>query len=233
MYPVYSPRFEVPSRLSLARAEMNKKTSRKEPQAAVRKPTPVAPTPRPVPAQTRTVVQTKAPTRTIVVNEEWAGEEHRRFPRAKLTVPFELSIGEDDDLRFSAKLASHNISVSGAFLDSSYFLPNGTQLKVSFSPAEGAPPVLARAEIVRQERVADKPGYGHDGFAIRFTEFFNQSEGTLAHLILGLKLRAFAGDYLQSKRARSLTSEFERVVDALAAWELRKVVSSEDIWRTP
>jgi hypothetical protein len=194
----------------------------KEPQAVVRRPVPP-----PVPAKT--------PTRTtaIVVNEEWAGEEHRGFPRAKLIVPFELSIGDEDDLRFSAKLQSHNVSVSGAFLDSSYFLPNGTQLRVSFSPAEGAPPVLARAEIVRQERQADKPGYGHDGFAIRFIEFFNQSEVTLAHLFLGVKLRAFASDYLQSKRARSLTSEFERVVDALAAWELRKVVSSEDIWRSP
>jgi hypothetical protein len=173
---------------------------------------------------------TRAP---IVVNEEWAGDEHRRFPRAKLRVPFELSIGDEEDLRFSAKLPSHNISVSGAFLESSYFLPAGTILNVSFAPAEGAPPVLARAEIVRREHAGDKPGYGHDGFAIRFTEFFHQSEVTLAHLFLGLKLRAFADGYLQSKRAKSLTSELDRVVDALAAWELRKVVSSEDIWRTP
>jgi hypothetical protein len=170
---------------------------------------------------------------SIVVDEEWAGDEHRRFPRARLRVPFVLTIGTGDALDFSATLPSVNISVSGVFLESSYYLPLGTVLDVRFAPAEDAPPVLARAEIIRQEHLGDKPGYGHDGFALRFTQFFEQSEVTLAKLFVGLKLRAFAETYLQSKRARSLNNELDRVVDALAAWELRKVVSSEDIWRQP
>src|SRR6516164_9637408 len=89
------------------------------------------------------------------------GPEHRAFPRAKLMVPFGLWIGEGDGKRFSATLTSVNVSVSGAFLRSSFFLPVGTELSVRF-----------------------------------------QVEPT------------------------------GRVVDALAAWELLKVTSPNDPWRT-
>jgi hypothetical protein len=43
-------------------------------------------------------------------------------------------------------------------------------------------------------------------------------------------LQAFAQDYLASRRAKSLTSELDRCVDALAAWELAKVTSTESPW---
>lgn len=189
----------------------------REPQAPAR-PAPLRPPPPPAAAA------------SIVRDEEWSGPEHRRFPRARVRVPFALSVGEAEDLRFSATLPSVNVSVSGAFLESSFFLPLGTELRVGFRPADDAPPVLARAEIVRQERLGDRPGYGADGFAIQFLEFFEQSEVTLAKLFVGAKLRSFAEGYLQSKRARGLTNELDRVVDALAAWELRKVLSTEDLW---
>ena len=53
---------------------------------------------------------------------------------------------------------------------------------------------------------------------------------TLARLFLGARLQAFAEGYLQSKRARSLTSELDRCVDALAAWELQKVTTTASPW---
>ena len=53
----------------------------------------------------------------------------------------------------------------------------------------------------------------------------------IAQLFLGERLRSFAETYLASKRAKSLSSEHERVVDALAAWELQKVTSPADPWR--
>jgi hypothetical protein len=66
---------------------------------------------------------------------------------------------------------------------------------------------------------------------LRFLEFFRQTEVALARLFLGEQLRKFAEGYLGSPRARSLTSELDRVVDALAAWELMKVTSPDDPWR--
>jgi hypothetical protein len=158
------------------------------------------------------------------------GPEHRAFPRAKLMVPFTLWIGEGEGKKFSATLTSVNVSVSGAFLKSSFFLPVGTELSVRFQVEPTGPAVEARGEILRQESEADRTG--RTGLGIRFLEFFRQTEVTLARLFLGEQLRKFAEDYLGSVRARSLISELDRVVDALAAWELLKVTSPNDPWRT-
>lgn len=157
------------------------------------------------------------------------GPEHRQFPRARMTVPFRLWVGTPDDLRFEATLRSGNVSVSGAFLDSTFFLPVGTGVSCSFALDPREDPVLARAEIIRTE-LAGRDGRGRTGFALRFVEFFQQTEVTLARLFLGAKLQAFAEDYLASRRARSLSSELDRCVDALAAWELKKVTTTSSPW---
>jgi len=157
------------------------------------------------------------------------GPEHRAFPRAKLSVPFVLWIGEGEARRFSATLTSSNVSVSGAFLKSSFFLPVGTEMSVRFQVEPTGPAVEARVEVLRHETENDRTG--RTGMGLRFLEFFRQTEVALARLFLGERLRKFAEAYLGSPRARSLTSELDRVVDALAAWELMKVTSPDDPWR--
>src|SRR3954447_6529989 len=54
------------------------------------------------------------------------GPEHRHFPRARFAAPVSVWIGEGSERRFSATLRSSNISVSGLFLESTFFLPIGT-----------------------------------------------------------------------------------------------------------
>ena len=108
-------------------------------------------------------------------------------------------------------------------------MPLGKKLSLSFQVDPDEDPVLAEGEIVRQEHLNSK-GDGRSGLAVRFTQFFEQSEVTLAKLFLGEKLRTFAEGYLASKRARSLPNELDRCVDALAAWELKKVTSEGDAW---
>lgn len=157
------------------------------------------------------------------------GPEHRQFPRAKMTVPFRLWIEHDSELRFEATLRSGNVSVTGAFLDSTFFLPVGTEVRASFALVDDEAPVLARAQIVRIE-TPGRDGKGRSGFALRFVEFFQQTEVTLARLFLGATLQEFAEGYLASTRARALGNELDRCVDALAAWELKKVTSSENPW---
>ncbi|HVE85025.1 MAG TPA: PilZ domain-containing protein, partial [Myxococcales bacterium] len=158
------------------------------------------------------------------------GEEHRQFPRARMAVRFEAWIGEGEDRRFQASFVSANVSVSGAFLESTFFLPIGTEIRVNFALEPGADPVQARAAIIREERPDARTGEGRSGFGIKFVEFFSQTEVTLAKLFLGAKLRAFAESYMTSRRARSLNNELDRVVDALAAWELQKVTTPGDPW---
>jgi hypothetical protein len=157
--------------------------------------------------------------------------EHRQFPRAQLATRFDVWVdGEGGTRRFAASFTSVNVSISGAFLHSTFWLPMGTVLGVRFSLEPGAPQVQARAEIVREER-ADGPG-GRSGFGIRFIDFSGQTEVSLARLFVGMRLRAFAEEYLKSQRARGLPNELERVVDVLAAWELLKATTSaEDPWQ--
>jgi hypothetical protein len=165
----------------------------------------------------------------LPLEPDFDGPEHRKFPRARMNVPFSLWIGDGEDRRFSAKLKSINISVSGCLLESTFFLPQETELRLSFVLAEDEEPVQARAQIIREER-PDSQGRGRSAFALRFVEFYGQTEVTLAKLFLGEQLRAFAEGYLSSKRARSLTNELDRVVDALAAWELQKVTMPDATW---
>ena len=155
--------------------------------------------------------------------------EHRSFPRAPLATPVELWIEEAGARRFTATLRSLNVSVGGAFLESTFFLPLDTLLRVRFRLEPGGPAVEAHARIVREQRSA---GEGEpSGFGIRFEEFQGQTEVALARLFLDSRLRAFAEEYLRSPRARGLSNELERVVDALAAWELQKAHSStRDTW---
>lgn len=177
------------------------------------------------------VAGTRAPLAPPVISANGGEAEHRHFPRAEFTTRVELWMDEPGgrERRFSATLQSVNVSVSGAFVESTFFLPIGTELNVRFALEEGAEPVLARAEIVREERT---PGpEGRTGFGIRFVEFSGQTEVSLARLFLGMKLRAFAEEYMQSRRARSLPNELERVVDVLAAWELMKATTPGDPWR--
>lgn len=157
------------------------------------------------------------------------GEEHRRFPRAKVEVPVAVWIDVGGDRRFSATLPASNLSVSGVFLDSTFFLPVGTELSVRFPLHPAEPPVEARAQIVREER-PDRGGQGRSGFALRFLEFYGQSEVTLAKLFLGQQLTEFAEGYLGSARAKALRSEQERVIDALAAWELLRATTPGSPW---
>lgn len=169
-----------------------------------------------------------APVLNLAPGEEL---EHRQFPRAQLGVRFEAWMGDEADRRFSAFFQSGNLSVSGAFLESTFFLPIGTELWVRFQVSEEEPEVNARGLIVRHERPDPRTGQGRSGFGLRFLEFSGQTEVGLAKLFVGQRLRDFVLEYLQSERARSLASEQERMVDVLAAWELRKVTAPDDLWQ--
>jgi hypothetical protein len=155
--------------------------------------------------------------------------EHREFPRADIETKFSITIpGDRDDTRFAAALSSVNLSVSGVFLASTFFLPIGQEVHAEFALPQENAVVKVRGVIVREER-ANGPR-NRSGFALRFLEFFEQTEVALAKVFLGARLKSFAGDYLKSRRAKTLGSELDRITDALAAWELLKITAGHDVW---
>jgi len=146
-----------------------------------------------------------------------------------LAVRFEVMRGSPESPSFSAFLQSDNVSVSGAFLRSTFFLPIGTELRVAFRLGEAGEQVRARAVLVRHQQGAGVPS----GFGVHFEEFFGQTEVALARLFLNERLEAFAGEYLSSVRAKTFKTERERVIDALAAWELLKIGQGDNVWKAP
>jgi hypothetical protein len=134
-------------------------------------------------------------------------------------VRVEVTRGRAEAPDFSAFLQSDNLSVSGAFLRSTFFLPIGTDLRIGFRLGETGERVKARAVLVRHQQGQGMPS----GFGIHFEEFFDQTEVALARLFLDAQLEAFADDYLASARVKTFKTERDRVIDALAAWELLKI----------
>lgn len=203
------------------------------PPPPVPSPAPVAPLPAPRsgPAARAPLAVAEPPSEGAPVIEAGDEEEveHRRFPRARLATRFELWIDDEGERRFTASLRSVNVSVGGAFLESTFFLPMDTEFRVRFTLESGRAPVEARARVVREQRAPR--GEEGSGFGIRFEEFYGQTEVSLARLFLDTRLRTFAEGYLRSQRARGLANELERVVDALAAWELLKAQAPRDTWR--
>ncbi|HEX8439132.1 PilZ domain-containing protein [Archangium sp.] len=223
-----------PPRAPLSRPEPPRRPEPAAPAARpdpFRRTPPAAPAPRPgLPGRAPAAPAAPRSFFTPLIEAGSAEElEHRHFPRAQLATNFELWIDEEGERRFTATLRSGNVSVGGAFLESTFFLPMDTELRVRFSLEPDAAPVEARARIVREQRPRreDEPS----GFGIRFEEFYGQTEVSLARLFLDTRLRTFAEEYLRSHRARGLPNELERVVDALAAWELLKANNPTDTWR--
>jgi hypothetical protein len=171
-----------------------------------------------------------APSRASKLSMEKGGNdaEHRGFPRAAITTRFKLWIGEGQERSFSAVLTSTNLSVSGAFVESSFFLPVNTKLQLSFELEQGEQ-VSAVALVVREDR---NERAKQTGMGLRFLEFFNQSEVSMAKLFVGERLYEFVQAYLGSKRAKSAQNELERATDLLAAWELRRINTESDPWRS-
>jgi len=152
------------------------------------------------------------------------GVEHRGFPRSALELKVALRRGDSDDPSFAATLRSENVSMSGMFLRSTFFLPLGTTFDLSFKLPNEERPVLVRAELVRHQEEPES------GIGLHFQEFFGQTEVALARLFLDQRVEAFTKRYLDSPRSKGLKSEAERMVDALVAWELDKVTTGTDPW---
>jgi len=148
--------------------------------------------------------------------------DHRRFPRAKERIPVQLTI-RTGGREFSAMAYSVDISLTGIFFASTFFLKPGVELDCEFKVPNDERTVRTHGVIVREVR-ADKPGMrsGVSGFAVQFTDYYDDAKTALAASFLMVELGDFVGDYLR-RRTKKARNEPESLADAIIAWEVSKM----------
>ncbi len=150
----------------------------------------------------------------------------RRFARAKERLPVRLHFS-DGEREFEATVYSKDISVSGIFLATTFYLKPGLELDLEFKMPNDERVVRVRGVIVREVHFDDRrPGETISGFALRFTEYYADAKTALAASFLIVELDDFIDDYL-TRRSRKPRDEREQLKDVLIAWEVGKLDLSE------
>lgn len=155
-----------------------------------------------------------------------AGDIRRQYPRAEIHVSAKLSLADDPSRSFEASLPTVNLSVGGMFLQSSFFLKLGTRLLIQLSLPQKGRTVKVKGEVVRVESGSK----GASGFALRFTEYLDGSQVTLATHFLSPVLKEFLSQYAKEHRFDASAEYLAHTADVLAAWELKKAELGGDVW---
>lgn len=145
----------------------------------------------------------------------------RRFPRAKETIPVRIWI-DDGKREFNATVYTVDISLTGVFFASEFFLKAGTELQLEFSMPNDERTVRCTGVITREVRIDERRGRSLSGFAIRFTEYHADAKTILAGSFLIAELDEFVNDYLE-RRSVKPKSELEQLSDVIIAWEVGKM----------
>lgn len=168
----------------------------------------------------------KVPVATKPTSKPPQGEIRRQYPRADIHVSARLSLADDPSRSFEASLPTVNLSVGGMFLESSFFLKLGTRLLIQLDLPQKGRSVKVKGEVVRVESGSK----GASGFALRFTEYLDGSQVTLATHFLSPVLREFLSQYAKEHRFDASAEYLAHTADVLAAWELKKAELGGDVW---
>ena len=148
--------------------------------------------------------------------------DQRRFPRAKERLPVQLSL-RGGEREFSATVYTTDISLTGVFFASEFFMKPGLELDLEFKMPNDERVVRARGVIVREVRYAKGHGQNEQtGFAMQFTEYYDDAKTTLASSFLMVELGDFIEDYLR-RRTKKPKNEDESLHDVIVAWEVSKM----------
>ncbi len=149
-------------------------------------------------------------------------EHRRRYPRAREVLPVKLSLG-DGKHTFEATVQTVDISLTGVFFASTFFLKAGTELDLQFQMPNDERTVRARGIIVREVRIDEAGGAKtRSGFAMRFTNYYDDAKTVLATSFLVAQLDEFVHDYLK-RRTKKPKSELDSLRDVIVAWEVGKM----------
>ncbi|MFH1810972.1 MAG: PilZ domain-containing protein [Pseudomonadota bacterium] len=140
--------------------------------------------------------------------------ERRRRPRARAEFPARLYGGDGRDTYLEAKLQSGDVSVSGVFLRSTFFLALGTAVRVEFE-VPGIGTVQAGGHVVRVQEAVEPTG-----FAIEFESFGEGSLEALVSVFLADEVRRFVEIYSRRRRGERDAPTPTSLLHGILAWEI-------------
>lgn len=159
--------------------------------------------------------------------------ERRRFPRSHEMIPVRLTF-DGEGRQFEATVYTADISLSGVFFATEFFLRVGTVLDLEFAMPNDERTVRIRGVIVREVHLdawspvnrLGVPSGSVSGFAMRFVEYHADAKIVLASAFLTHNLTEFVEDYL-ARRSGKPSREIDQLKDILIAWELGKMELQE------
>jgi PilZ domain len=161
-----------------------------------------------------------------------ARKNERRYPRTHLRIKATIIVLPQKGRKeraLEATLETRDVSMTGVFFESTFFLRIGTKVQVHFNVEGDQRTIIADGLIMREERGEVGSRATRSGFAIHFTDFIEDSAVVLASMFLAPRVKVFVERYMQVRRAKELKTETDRLIDVLVGWELAKA-ETEDIW---
>lgn len=148
--------------------------------------------------------------------EQKRGKERRRQPRARAEFGVRLYGGDGRDTYLEARLHSADVSLSGVFLRSTFFLPVGAGVRVEFDVPEVGR-VEAHGVVRRIQPAGDETGIG-----IEFDSFAEGSLEALVSVFVADEVRAFVEGYCRERRGRPDTPSPTSLLHGILAWEIHR-----------
>lgn len=160
-------------------------------------------------------------------------QTRRSYPRDGVSTRVLLKLhtakdGKDNRRSFEATLPLKDLSISGAFVESTFFLKVGTLLSAQLALPSTAEPIQVDAEVVRVQQQAN--AQARPGFALRFVRYQGNSHVELATYFLTPVLRGFVVEHAKKSGLPTDLSYVAQTCQLLAAWELKKASLESDVW---
>ena len=153
--------------------------------------------------------------------------DNRRFPRAHESIPVLLTL-DDGKKKFAATVYTVDVSLSGVFFASEFYLKPGMILEMEFKMPNDPRTVRTRGIIVREVRINQRMSgpRTQSGFAMRFIEYHGDAKTVLAASFLIAELDEFVKDYL-IRRSEKPKTELDQLREVIIAWEVGKMELKE------
>lgn len=145
---------------------------------------------------------------------EGAGPEKRRYERVRQELPVRLYAGKAKDSYLEASLRTVDVSLSGMFLRSTFFLPEDIPVRVEVD-APWDTTAVVHGRIARVDRDGVEPG-----FAIEFDSLDPESLKDLVCLFAGEHVERFVRGFLPGQKNREPQT---LLWEGIVAWELARL----------